>query len=326
MGIKRKIKKDESADIIFIDEAFDEFINMKSALNLSTTTIENYRISYCKFKEFNEFDSSSTTDEITPQLFYKWINTMRLEGLKPTSINHYLRDCRTFFYWCMDADRAYITPTFKIEMIKGQEEPLKLFTDDELDLLLVKPSKADSFTTWRTWAIVNWVLATGNRAATICNVKKEDIDFKKKEITLTHTKNKKAQTIPLSSSLETVIKEYTRVWLSAADSGDWLFPNVGTDKLTTNALKHSFAKYCIARNVSRTNIHGLRHNFAKIWVSNNGNIFKLQKVMGHSSLDMTRKYVKLFGDDLKEDYDKYSPLDNLKRSASRKSSFKKGVN
>lgn len=317
MGVKRAIKRATSSELIPLQEAFDEFIAEKEAHNLSPATIRNYQQSYDFFTRFHEFTNETTTDEIKPTHFFKWINSMKLDGVKPTSINHYLRDCRTFFYWCMDADRKYIEPAFKIAMIEGQEEQLKLFTDEELELLLEKPRRNDSFTDWRTWAIVNWVLGTGNRAATICDVRLSDINYSKREIALGHTKNKKAQIIPLSSSLETVLKEYVRMWRKEAPIDAWLFPNVGEDKLTTNALRHAFSRYCGSRGVDRTNIHGLRHNFAKGWVQNNGNMFALQKILGHSSLDMTRKYVKLFSEDIKEDFDKFSPLDTIKRGSRR---------
>lgn len=317
MGIKRKITKSSGYDLIPISQAFEEFIDEKEAKNLSETTIKSYLQSFGYFMKFNGYDDDSTTDEVKPQDFYKWINSMKIDAVKPTSINHYLRDCRAFFYWCMNEDRAYINKPFKINLIEAQEEQLKLFSDEELALLLEKPRRNDSFTNWRTWAIVNWVLGTGNRASTIVDVKIGDINYSRREIALGHTKNKKAQIIPLSSSLETVIKEYCRMWRRDADSSSWLFPNVGEEKLTTNALRHSFARYCHDRGVEKTNIHGLRHNFAKGWVRANGNMFVLQKILGHASLDMTRKYVKLFSEDIKDDFDKFNPLDNIKREARR---------
>lgn len=316
-GTKRKIKKSSGYDLIPIVQAFEEYLIEKQARNLSEKTLRNYEETMNKFMNFCEFDDDSTTDEIAQSHIFKWINTMKLEGVKPTSINHYLREVRAFLYWCMNEDRQYITPSFKIKMVEAQEEQLKLFSDDELALLLEKPKKNDTFAEWRTWAIVNWVLGTGNRASTICDVKLTDINYSKKEIALGHTKNKKAQIIPLSSSLETVIKEYVRMWRKDADINGYLFCNVGEEKLTTNALRHAFGRYCDARGVEKTNIHGLRHNFAKGWVRNNGNMFALQKILGHSSLDMTRKYVRLFSEDIKEDFDRFSPLDTIKKSTKR---------
>lgn len=322
MGIKKKITMNSRADLVTLERAFDEYIMEKEARNLSPKTLRNYQDTFSVFMNFNEFDRDTEAEEVTQKHIYHWIGTMKQSGVKPTSINHYLRDMRAFLYWCMDEDRAYISKRFKVQMVESQEEQLKLFTDEELALLLEKPKRDDSFAEWRTWAIVNWVLGTGNRAATICDARISDVSYAKKEIMLHHTKNKKAQIIPLSSSLEIVLKEYIRMWRWDVSDG-WMFPNVGEEQLTTNALRLSFVRYCNHRGVNHANIHGLRHNFAKGWVQSNGNMFALQKILGHSSLDMTRKYVRLFAEDIKEDFDKFNTLDNIKRNARRSQSVKK---
>lgn len=317
MAIKRMVKKSAGADDVMLLEAFTEYLTEKEAHNLAPKTLFNYKQSVEMFFDFCGYNDTTSTEEVNQQAIYQWINTSKLKGVKPSSINHYLRDVRAFLYWCMDDARKYIDPPFKVKQIEAQEEQLKMFEDEEIEALLEKPRRKDAFTEWRTWAIVNWVLATGNRAATICDVKISDVSFSKKEIALGHTKNKKAQIIPLSSSLETALKEYIRIWRKEAPSDGWLFPNIGEQKLTTNALRLSFSRYCANRGVAKSNIHGLRHNFAKGWVRNNGNMFALQKILGHSTLDMTRRYVKLFSEDIKEDYDRYSPLDSIKRGAKR---------
>ena len=305
-----------------LDQAFKEFVTEKEARNLSRATIENYVQSYNVLALFNRFTSRTTVDEINISHVYHMINSLKESGVKPSSVNHYLRDVRAFLYWCMDEDRTYIK-RFKISLVEAQEEQVKHFTDDELERLLEKPNKNDSFLTWRTWVMVNWVLATGNRAGTICDIRIGDIDFLSKEISLRHTKNKRTQIIPLSPSLEITLKEYIKMWRYEAPGDAWLFPNVCEDQLTTNAQRHSFVKYCKDRGVSRTNIHGLRHNFAKGWVRNNGNMFVLQKILGHSTLEMTKKYVRLFSEDIKEDFEKFSPLDTIKKSSKRTQMIKR---
>jgi integrase/recombinase XerD len=325
MGLKRTIKKNASSDEVYLLEAFEEFILEKEVRNLAPSTIKNYELTFRLFCEFSGFDKDTLTTDVKLQDVYRWINTMKQEDVKISSINHYLRDLGVILHWYMDIDRGYME-YFKMPKLEKQEEPPKAFEDDELELLLEKPRRNDSFVTWRTYAVVNWVLGTGNRAATICEVKISDINFSRKEITLAHTKNKKAQIIPLSSSLETVLKEYIKMWRRDADTNAWLFPNVGEEKLTTNALRLSFANYCRARGVEKTNIHGLRHSFAKGWVKNNGNQFALQKILGHSKLTMTSKYVKLYSDDIKDDFDKFNPLDTIKRSSRRTQAVKKNIN
>jgi integrase/recombinase XerD len=324
MAVKRTIQRSEGVDFVPIGQAFEDFIMEKEYKNLSPSTINNYKYSYEIFCRFANIEGDENPNDVKPQLFFKWMNTMKLEGIKPTAINHYLRDCRAFFYWMMAAERRYIEIPFKIQMMEAQEEVFKMFSPEEIEALLVKPARNASFVTWRTWAIVNWVLATGNRAATICEVRLGDVDYRQKEIILRHTKNKRAQTIPLSSSLSTVLKDYVKMWRNVKDEygnkttpDDYLFCDISQQQMTTNALKHSFSRYCTSRGVAHTNIHGLRHNFAKLWIVNNGSMAKLQRILGHSSLEMTRRYVKLFGEDLKDEFDKFNPLDTIRRSAKR---------
>lgn len=323
MAIKTKVKRSLGSDVIELNAAFTDYLEEKEAKNLSEATIRSYTESYERFCSFFEFDSSTTTDEVTQQSVFKWIGTMKLEGLSYSSINHYLRDIRAFLYWCMDDVRKYIAPSFKVQLLVGQEEPPKAFKEEDINALIEKPGKREGFTAWRTWAIVNWILGTGSRASTIVDVKMEDIDFREKMVRLRHTKNKKAQEIPLSSSLETAIKEYIRIWRKDSPEDSYLFCNIGDEQLTTNALRQSLAKYCADRGVSQHNIHGLRHNFAISWVKNGGNMFALQKILGHATLDMTKKYVRLYGEDLKDDFDKFNPLDNIKRKAKRTQTVKR---
>lgn len=316
--VKRTIKRSTETETPLLFECFDDFYSEKEARNLSPATLKNYKQSFEKFAEFHQFNEETETNIIKASHIHKFINSMRRDGIKAASINHYLRDVRTFLYWCMDSEREYIDPPFNIELAEAQEESLKLFNADEVERLLEKPGRKATFVEWRTYAIVNWVLATGNRAHTICAIKLTDVDFSNREIHLGLTKQKKVQTLPLSTSLETCLKEYIKKWRKNAPVDGFLFPNVGEEQLTTNALRLSFGRYCNDRGIDKTNIHGLRHTFAKSWIKNKGNVFTLQKLLGHSTLNMTRKYVALFSDDLKENYDNYAPLDNFKKGSSRK--------
>jgi integrase/recombinase XerD len=54
-----------------------------------------------------------------------------------------------------------------------------------------------------------------------------------------------------------------------------------------------------------------RHTMAKFYIINGGDIFTLQQILGHSTLDMVRYYVELFGTDIKEQHKKYSPVENM---------------
>lgn len=234
--MKRTIKKSATADSINLMEAFAEFIEEKEAQNKSAATIHNYKQSFEKYCAFNEFDDNTGIEEADQKAFLHWVNTMA-QDLTPTTVNHYLRDVRTFLNWCMDEDRAYIEKRFKMKELSVQDTKPKAFSDDDIALLMEKPNRKADFAEWRTYVIVCWIMDNGARAQTVCCVKMEDIDLKKKTITYAHTKNKKAQVVGMSDTLKTILKEYIRKWRYGATEEDYLFPNIGDEQLMYNFIK-----------------------------------------------------------------------------------------
>ena len=312
MSIKRTIKPNLEQEAPTIHALFKKFMQEKQAKNLAKISLRDYMQSYVFFMRDNKFGEKTLIERITQDVINQWSLDMVSKGLKPSSINRYLRDIRTFVNWCVANEK--LTEAIKFQMVKGQDEGIKSFPEQDILLITKKPNNQNNFTEWRTWTVIQWILATGNRCSTVCNVKLGDIDFRNKEISLRHTKNKKAQVIPLSSTLEHVIKDYIRVWRHDASENDWLFPNTENGFLSPTALAQAFSKYCKARGSSHTNIHGLRHTFALNYIRLGGNEFKLQKILGHKTLEMTRRYVDLVSVDLKEDFDKFSTLDALRKS------------
>lgn len=299
-----------------LEDCFIEYYDEKRALNKSKATLVSYEEAIKVWFNFLRLSERSlAAKDVDPGYVLAFSHYKLNEGMKSTTLNHYLRVIRAFLYWCME--QLYVRP-FKIKTVAEQEVVKMTYSDEDCMKLLSKPRKNDSFVEWRTWAIINWVLATGNRAGTICNIKIGDVNFAKKELYINRTKNNKASILPLSSALANALQEYIKMWLYNFGLNDWLFPSSTTaGQLTVNALKHSVRRYNQARDVELTSIHAFRHTFAKNWIRNTGDVFRLQKILGHSTLEMTRRYVNMFSEDLKEGYEEYSPLDKLKKGSSR---------
>ncbi len=313
MGKKRIIKEADSYKET-VQQFFDDFIEQAEA-RLSPKSVRIYRQSYDRLIQWH--GGELAIEELNEKLFYRFINDLKKEMIKPASINCYLRGWRTFVNWLYN--NSYIDKPIKVRMIEAQEEEFKCYTIEELQKLMVKPRPKDSYVEWRTWAIVNWCLSTGNRAATIRNVQMQDIDFKRREIRIRHTKNKKVQVpIPMGRELQYVLKEFIKKFRSNAAPTDYLFCDVGGEQLNESALTSSVSRYNRARGVKNTSIHSFRHTFARQWLLNTGDVFRLQKILGHSTLEMTRRYTNLLGEDLKEDFESYNPLDNLKKDKRHK--------
>lgn len=58
--------------------------------------------------------------------------------------------------------------------------------------------------------------------------------------------------------------------------------------------------------------HTCRHTFSRNFLLNGGDLITLQRILGHSSLEVVRLYVNLNTDDLIAQQWKFSPMDTLK--------------
>ena len=127
-----------------------------------------------------------------------------------------------------------------------------------------------------------------------------------------HSKNGRVQLIPLCSAMLSILQEYMPI--RGGGPEDYLFCNEFGEFLSENALRIAIAKYNRSRGVQRTSLHAFRHTFArKYLVDCGGDAFTLQKLMGHSTLNMTRHYCNIFDAEIVANYEQYSPLAQLKR-------------
>lgn len=127
-----------------------------------------------------------------------------------------------------------------------------------------------------------------------------------------HTKNKKVQVIPLCSFMVAVLRDYMAARKGKPD--DYLFCDLYGGMLSENALRLSIAAYNKRRGVSKTSIHMFRHTFArKYLVDCGGDAFTLQRLMGHSTLNMTKHYCSIYDADIAKNYDRVSPLAQIQK-------------
>lgn len=290
-----------------IQEAFDPFIRKCKIKNLTDLSISSYEKKMVHFYEF--IDKSEPITAVTKDTVDDYILWLRENTeANDITINSYLRSVRAFLYFCME-DR-YI-PTFKIQLIKAEKKIKETYTDDELVRLLEKPDVDNcSFSCHKTWVFENYLLGTGNRISTALDLHIGDINFQSGVIILRKTKNRKQQIIPLSATLAEILQGYLQI--RGGESDDYVFCNEYGEQASCRTYQQLVRRYNRKRGVERTSCHTFRHTFAKNWILNSGDMFRLQKILGHSDLTVTKEYVNMFGQDLQMDFEKFNPLDNLK--------------
>ena len=296
---------------ITMAETFGDFIMSRKAKGLSDKTITTYKQQFAAVGK--HLDTTIPIDELTKQDLEKMISSMRDAGLAPNSIKSYTRTLKSFFSWCNEQGITRIN----IPLYKAAETVKETYSDAELAVLLQKPNvRKCTFAEYRSWVIVNLLLNNGCRAATIRNILIRDVDLPNRVIYLRHTKNKKAQVIPLCDALCAVLREYLRIRGGGDD--DFLFPNESGTQLTENGLRCSIANYNNSRGIQKTSIHLFRHTFArKYLVDCGGNAFTLQRFLGHSTLDMTKHYCNIFDADIAKNYEKFSPLAQMQANSAK---------
>ncbi len=76
-------------------------------------------------------------------------------------------------------------------------------------------------------------------------------------------------------------------------------------------MTRAIAVYNVQRGVTKTSTHLFRHTFAKNYILAGGGMIQLQAILGHSTMDMTRRYINLYGTDIQRDFDRLNPLNHI---------------
>lgn len=295
-----------SSDVSVLD-VFPKFIASQEAKGVSEKTIKTYRQHLRSIGK--HIDLSAHFNELTKEDLDNMIVSMRQSGLAHNSISSYARVFRTFLKWCRENGYTELS----LPNYKDRETVKETYTDEELEKLLRKPSASCDFCEYRNWTIINFLLNCGCRAATIRNIQNQDVDFEKRQIVFRHTKNGKIQSIPMCNLMCSILRNYMEIRKGAAT--DYLFCDMYGEKLSEEALRCAIYRYNTKRGVQKTSIHLFRHTFArKYLVDCGGDAFTLQRLLGHSTLNMTKHYCAIFDSDIANNYDLHSPLAQMQHS------------
>ena len=289
------------------DEAFEAFIRKCRVKNLTDESIVSYQQ---KIRPFMKFLKCSDTDladisRTTVDSFILW--ERENSTANDITINSYLRTVRAVLYFCME--QGYIEH-FHITIPKADKKGKETYSDSELEALLSRPNiRKCTFSELKIWAFECFLVGTGVRLSTALNVKIEDLDFDGGFIFLSKTKSRKQTYIPMAKSVNEVLHTYLQYRKGKPD--DYVFCDSYGGKADRRTYQEMVASYNHAHGVARTSVHAFRHTFGRLSVKNGIDAFRLQHLMGHSTITVTQEYVSLFGEDLADGYDKYNPLDNL---------------
>ncbi|MNN19316.1 Tyrosine recombinase XerD [compost metagenome] len=221
----------------------------------------------------------------------------------------YVRGWRAFFNWMHS--EGYITEDVggEIKLIKAEKRVIQTFTKEQLKRLLDTPNRAE-FTGYRNYLAMLLLLDTMCRVSELVTIELPNINWKDRTIKILG-KGKKERLIPFQATAERHLQEYIKI--RGHLDHDYLFVNIDNGPLSKRTLQQEITKIGAEAGIKgvRVSPHTFRHTGARMYIMAQGDIFSLQKILGHSSLDIVRNYVNLWGTDVAAQHARYSPLEQL---------------
>lgn len=296
-----------------IGEGYEEYLLNCQARNLREGTIKHYKDSFRQI--FKIVPKETPINEITMNTWDEFRIVMRTDQKKnDMSVYTYSRDFKTVLRFFMSEGWL---PHMELSLPKADKAVVSTYTNEELYKLLKKPNlQRCSFTEYKSWVMVNFLLSTGVRQNSLMNIKIKDVSFDTATVMVSVTKNRKPLIIPLNKDILSILREYLK-YRQAEDENEYLFCNEYGDKLVKSTCYHALYEYNKKRGVETTGIHRMRHTFAKQWILSGGNVVSLQKILGHSSLDITQNYINLLVSDVAKDVEEFNILRQFKKETKK---------
>ena len=159
----------------------------------------------------------------------------------------------------------------------------------------------------RLHLLILFLLDTGCRISEALNVRVREIDFDNLLVVL-DGKGRKQRVVPFSFELRKAMFRYCKEANRTPDS--LLFANRSGTILGRRNVLRSVKLLCrdLGFEPPARTLHSFRHTFAVNYLRRGGSAFHLQKVLGHSTLEMTRRYANLVTSDLSAIHERVSLL------------------
>ena len=230
-----------------------------------------------------------------------------------TTINNYIRNLKAFYSWYsyeMNEDN----PMENIRQLQNERKPQEFLEDEEIEKL-VKILDLSYFAEHRDYAIILLLLDSGMRIGECLQIELKDLNLNERTIYLPadNTKGRKGRYVFFSTKMAKVLQRWLR-YKDRYSESDLLFHVKGGTQLEVRTFEGNLRKYLERAGIDKDySPHCLRNNFAKRCLMNGIDIYSLSRILGHSSVTVTEKaYLDLNDRDLKQRYQNYSPLENMR--------------
>jgi integrase/recombinase XerD len=167
-----------------------------------------------------------------------------------------------------------------------------------------------SYVGFRTKVITFVLLDTMVRVCELVDIKRKNIDFKTMSIRLeaADTKTRVSRFVPISPRTAKVLSEFLQE--TEEFGNDFVFLSYEGEKISEATVRDNLRlNGQVAKIIDkRVSPHTIRHTGALFYILNGGDPFSLQRILGHSHMNMVRRYVQMTNMDIQNQHNLHSPL------------------
>jgi integrase/recombinase XerD len=298
-------------------EAVSMFLRNCVTKNLSTNTIVYYRNGMSPAIGHLDRLHPALTPATTSADHLKDVVDARLTDILPKTgkrisaktVNHTICALKAFFTYMWEEGYIPENPTAPVKKVKYINKTIQAFSDEQVKALLDGPDTT-KFTGERDRLLLLVLLDSGLRISEALNIELGDIDRTSCTIR-TIGKGGKERLVPFGTSARRALNKYL-VRRGSMDH-DLVFVNEFGEQMRRNQALQNMVKYGRSGGITgvRVSPHTCRHTFARNWIRDGGDPYTLQDVLGHTSMDMVRRYVTLANSDLQNVHKRVSPVDRI---------------
>jgi integrase/recombinase XerD len=271
-----------------VSTRFEQFTKERQYLqNVSPATVEWYTHNF----KWLHSDNPSQAD------LKDAVMRMREKGLKVAGCNSVIRAINAYLKW---ADSPH-----RIPHLKEPQFIIPTFTLPQATR--ITNHKPKGFYPRRLHLIALMLLDTGCRIDEVLSLRVADCDLDNLLFTITGKGNKQRR-IPFSFELRKVLVRFLTDF--QRHERELVLSTKRGRKLGRRVVLRDVKLLCkhLGFDPPARTLHAFRHTFAVNYLRRGGSVFHLQKVLGHSSLEMTRRYANLMTEDLQSIHQRVSLL------------------
>lgn len=291
----------------------DQFLARCLAKNLSPRTIEWYEDRTGRFVEWCSARGVERAADLTGGDVDGFLIELRKDGLAPQTVRGFAQVVKTL---CRFGHRHGLIAedlTRDFEMPRVPQVVIQTFSDDQLQRLLAAPDTR-RWTGIRDRALLLVLLDTLARVSEVVGLNASDVDLDARTIKVMG-KGRKERELPLGEAACRALSRYQGA-VEDLREDDPFFISCRGRRLSRGQVAEIVAAYGKRSGIQgvRCSPHTLRHTGAKRFILAGGDVFTLQKLLGHTSLAMVRRYVELANVDVALQHRRFSPVDSLLRN------------